>query len=660
MFALRTLRARLRAVALLGAVGMLAVAIAGQGALRIAREATAELVEFNTAQRLQMDSDMMHDAMRGDVLEALLAASRNDTAAITTSRASLQEHAARFTGSLAAADSLLNGTSADSLLPELRAAVVSYAAIADSALNGANLPVEERTARLDRFRARFTELEGRMETFGDGIQALSASVEANTTRQFSRATILIWVIFALFFVAGVTFAWHVAQSLGQRMQRIAEQVATLQRFGVEGVRRALAALARGEQVMLQHHAIARLDDTQDDELGAVAQAVDRMAVECEESMRNCLRAQDAVAHTVREIGRLASEAREGVLTGTAQREGAEGRYAEVLEGVEGVVAAVAAPLAESRRVLAAVAARDLEVRMEGEFRGEFAQMQQSLNTAIAQLADTVRQVRASSGQLDGAARQIADSSQQLATGASTQSEHADRVSAAIAALSTSAQQSAAQATSMKASAEQARGSVQRGAENMIALNADMQRIKQSADATRRIVKTIDEIAFQTNLLALNAAVEAARAGDAGRGFAVVADEVRALAIRSADAARQTAVLIDEEISNVNGGVEREEQVREQLLAARQHVERLAGAIEEIVLAARQQSEATGEISKGVAVMSGVTQQVAANAEEGAASSDELLAQASHLAAVVQGFKTRDVAGRLPDQLSLNARRRAVA
>ena len=110
MFAFHTVRARLRAVAFLGAAGIFAVAVAGQFSLRLASSATEDLVSNNSAQRFQVDSDMMHDAMRGDVLESLFAAQRGDSAAVKASQDALREHAARFMASLNSADQLLVGT----------------------------------------------------------------------------------------------------------------------------------------------------------------------------------------------------------------------------------------------------------------------------------------------------------------------------------------------------------------------------------------------------------------------------------------------------------------------------------------------------------------------------------------------------------------------
>ncbi|MBY0491308.1 MAG: HAMP domain-containing protein [Gemmatimonadaceae bacterium] len=660
VFAFTTLRARLRAVALVGAVGILAVATAGQAALHLARGTTAELVSVNEAQRYQMDSDMMHDAMRADVVASLFAAQRHDSAGVASAVASLGEHSARFIESLNKADQMVTDPAIKNGMPALRKEVETYAADAKAVQDVvlAN-PVEAQT-RFERFSAQFTAVEDLMERFGDQIQADARTTQASTTKQFSRATYIIWGCFALFFAAGLGFAWVIAQSLGDRMAAIAAQIRELQEHGVQRVSEALSALARGEAVALERHTLTRSDDTSTDELGAVSVAVNQMADQCDLSIEACFKAQTAVGHTVQEIERLAGQVRDGVLDGHADVGPVQGRYVDVLRGVEGVLSAVNTPLLEARRALEQVADRNLEVKMDGEFSGEFARMQTALNTAVNQLRVTVGQVRQAAFQVDDAAVQLSSGSQQLANGASEQASSAEEISASLTELSSVAARSVEQASEVKASAELAKASVQKGSEAMVALNADMHRIKQSADATQRIVKTIDEIAFQTNLLALNAAVEAARAGDAGRGFAVVAEEVRALAIRSAEAAKQTAALIEEEIQNVDGGVKREEAVREQLTAARQYVERMAITIDEIVTAASHQATGMREIGNGVALMSEITQQVAANAEEAAASSEELTAQATQLAEAVKGFKTRDWENRPADRLSLNARRRQAA
>jgi len=660
MFAFNTVRARLRAVAFLGAAGIFAVAVAGQTSLRLAKDATSDLVLNNTAQRHQMDSDMMHDAMRGDVLEALLAAQRNDTAGVDVAKQSLGEHASRFMEQLNGADTLLADTPIASGLPALRKSVSDYAAAAVAVQDAAISDPAKATELYQRFLASFTEVEEGMEKFGDQIQQQNESVKQETTQRFDRATFFIWAIFALFFALGLWYAWRIASSLGRRLDAMSAKVVEVQKYGVETVAASLALLAKGEPMHVPSHKFTPLADTSGDEIGVVACAVDRMADECVRSLAACDGAQAAVVHTVRELELLASSARAGEFGITANMGQLQGRYAKVLEEVHGLMQAVAVPLGEARAVLESVAARDLEVRMDGNYRGEFQRMQGAVNLATRQLAQTLGKVRASAFQVDDASKQLNEGAQQLSHAASSQAANAEEISASLSELSVLSGKSATQAAEVKTGATEATTSVQRGADAMIALQQDMQRIKASADATQKIVRTIDEIAFQTNLLALNAAVEAARAGDAGRGFAVVAEEVRALAIRSAEAAKQTAALIDEEIQNVDGGVAREQQVREQLAAAKEQVERMSAAIDEIVQGAQLQQRAIQEIGRGVEHMSEVTQQVAANAEESAASAEELKGQSAHLTEVVKGFKTRDIETRPAHYVSANSRRRKVA
>ena len=162
----------------------------------------------------------------------------------------------------------------------------------------------------------------------------------------------------------------------------------------------------------------------------------------------------------------------------------------------------------------------------------------------------------------------------------------------------------------------------------------MQEMSTASEETAKIIKTIDEIAFQTNLLALNAAVEAARAGEAGAGFAVVADEVRNLAMRAAEAAKNTASLIEGTVDKVRDGSDLVTKTAE----AFSHVTGSTGKVKELVAeiaaASSEQAQGVEQINKAVTEMDKVTQQTAANAEESASAAEELTAQSQQMRGVV--------------------------
>ena len=188
--------------------------------------------------------------------------------------------------------------------------------------------------------------------------------------------------------------------------------------------------------------------------------------------------------------------------------------------------------------------------------------------------------------------------------------------------------------------------VSRADQAMSELTSSMQDITKAGEETGKIIKTIDEIAFQTNLLALNAAVEAARAGEAGAGFAVVADEVRNLAMRAAEAAKNTADLIEDTINKTKQGSElvtRTNEAFSEVASASSKNQELIG---EIASASQEQAEGIDQVSKAITEMDAVTQRNAANAEEGASASEQLAQQAvgmqsyvDQLIAVVGGSAT---------------------
>jgi methyl-accepting chemotaxis protein/methyl-accepting chemotaxis protein-1 (serine sensor receptor) len=252
----------------------------------------------------------------------------------------------------------------------------------------------------------------------------------------------------------------------------------------------------------------------------------------------------------------------------------------------------------------------------------------TLRTATHDLAQGAQHVATASSQ-------VASASQSLSQGATEQAASLEQTSASmeeIASMTRMNAENTHQAAGMMADAEKQ----VHGANNALsAMVASMSAIKESSDKVSKIIKTIDEIAFQTNILALNAAVEAARAGEAGMGFAVVADEVRTLAQRSAQAAKDTAVLIEESIAKANDGNQKVSQVTNAIAAITDSSVKAKGLVDEVSVASRQQSQGIEQVSQAIAQMEKVTQTNAASAEESAAVSQELSAQAEEASSVVQ-------------------------
>jgi methyl-accepting chemotaxis protein len=167
----------------------------------------------------------------------------------------------------------------------------------------------------------------------------------------------------------------------------------------------------------------------------------------------------------------------------------------------------------------------------------------------------------------------------------------------------------------------------------------MEGIRESSERISGVIKVIDEIAFQTNLLALNAAVEAARAGDAGKGFAVVAEEVRSLASRSAEAARETATLIETARNRAETAVGVSSRVSESLARIADGTAEIDALLGEIASECHEQSRGMGGISDAIADLDSVAQSTAATAEELAAASEETDARTNELESMVSRFKT---------------------
>jgi methyl-accepting chemotaxis protein len=308
------------------------------------------------------------------------------------------------------------------------------------------------------------------------------------------------------------------------------------------------------------------------------------------------------------------------------------------ESVNNLVETVQRGLDETAGVLAALAQTDLNQRVEGHYQGSFLKLKDDTNAVADKLVEIVGQLRDTSRALKTATGEILSGANDLSERTTKQAATIEETSAAMENIAATVLENVKEAQDASEGAENVRVTAETGGQVMQQATEAMERITNSSAKISNIIGMIDDIAFQTNLLALNASVEAARAGEAGKGFAVVAVEVRRLAQSAAEASSEVKSLIEQSVTEVDGGTKlvakAAESLSSMLEAARSNTERMIS----IARKSQEQAASIEEVNQAVRQMDEMTQHNAALVEETNAAIEQTEAQATELDQIVAIFR----------------------
>lgn len=386
-----------------------------------------------------------------------------------------------------------------------------------------------------------------------------------------------------------------------------------------------------------------------------------------------------------ETTRIAQSAANGDLKVRGNVSEYEGGYRNIIAAINEFMEAVEVPAEEIKRVMGEMSKANFDVHIEGQYRGDFEKLMDSatllsgtlnkivedisgvlgeisrgnfslqqisdyagdflpVSQATNRILDTFNDLLAgifsTTEQVASGSSEVSSSSQMLSQGATEQASSVEELSATVTQIAEHIRQTAANAGETNQLSSNVRAEAENGKAKMDALSVWMDEINESSTNIAKVIKVIDDIAFQTNILALNAAVEAARAGQHGKGFAVVAEEVRSLALRSAEAAKETSELIDRTVEKVSGGIEHTKDSTAAFSNILEGVTSISSLLAQIASASSKQATGISQIDKSVQTISQVVQTNAATSEESAATSVALSNHAASLHDQISRFKLR--------------------
>jgi methyl-accepting chemotaxis protein len=340
-----------------------------------------------------------------------------------------------------------------------------------------------------------------------------------------------------------------------------------------------------------------------------------------------------------EIASIVAAASAGDLSKRIRKDGKEGFFATLADGMNGILVNMSTVVAEINAVIEAGKTQDLTARIDIEGKtGAFEQLSVGINALMDSMMGVVVQIRSAAQSVSSGSDEIARGNADLSGRTEEQASSLEETASSMEEMTSTVKHNADNASQANQLARAARQEAEQGGTVVSNAVLAMQGINASSKKIADILGVIDEIAFQTNLLALNAAVEAARAGEQGRGFAVVASEVRSLAGRSAGAAKEIKALIQESVARVEEGtklVDKSGATLGDIVAA---IKKVSDIVAEISAASQEQSIGIEQVNKAIMQMDGLTQQNAALVEEAAAGAESLQQQARGMLDGMSRFK----------------------
>ena len=343
----------------------------------------------------------------------------------------------------------------------------------------------------------------------------------------------------------------------------------------------------------------------------------------------------------RQIERLIQAAAAGQLDERLEPEQFDGFARNVASGINDLLDAMVNPMQATNVVVKSLAEGDLTNMMDGEYQGQFADLQTAVNDSVSNLLEIVTEIRGTADNIGSSAGELSRGNADLSQRTEEMASSLEETASSMEEMTGTVRQNADNARQANQLAAGAREQAEKGGEVVSNAVEAMGAINNSSKEIADIIGVIDEIAFQTNLLALNAAVEAARAGEQGRGFAVVAAEVRNLAQRSAGAAKEIKSLIKDSVDKVEEGTRLVDESGSTLEEIVNSVKKVSDIIAEIAAASEEQSAGIDQVNKAVTQLDEVTQQNAALVEEAAAASESMDEQAQGLGTLMSRFHTGD-------------------